>query len=675
MGRFLVAPPVPPASNPLRRLVRRVRRRLRELVRGETDDTFFPIHDLNRVNPILSECGWIPLVADPIEADTGVAGAKRFILALLASRPSLRRRFPDALSAGPDGPFARWLLAHGADEVYLTGAGLANVRAAFLARPEQGGQRIYEYREDLRGEFPLGPTPQGRGEFLAWFARHGTHEDKLPVEDGVWWLFAADERPDRGLLGLFASQPTWQAAVPHGATVFGWEALKDYLRREHGAGGRWLRRARWRPTLRPWDELTVLRRTDPKLDASFPKAAAEAGDADAVLRWVADRRLPRPPRAWRDGLRADLRDRLPTTPGVNVLAHFTYPSGLQEAAVGLVRDLHACGARVCRRDLPVLCLRDPADTEPYQDPELFDTTIYVTATNTFPSKWYPRTGLNPRPGIRHIACWYWELDRLPAEWVPELRWADEVWAATRFMADAFRRSLSVPVVPMLPGLEVPAFAPKPRHHFRLPEDRFLFLFAFDMGSVQERKNPLAVVEAFRRAVRPADRAHLAIKVSRGSSDPKGLAALAAACRASDITLIDRVLPRADTLALLGSADCYVSLHRSEGLGLGMAETMYLGKPVVATGYSGNMDFMTADTARLVDYRMVPIERDDLPYPKGCEWADPSVEHAASHLRWVLDNRDEAAALGGRAARHIREVMSPAAAAKRVGERLKLLRGT
>ena len=184
---------------------------------------------------------------------------------------------------------------------------------------------------------------------------------------------------------------------------------------------------------------------------------------------------------------------------MNVVGHFRYASGLQEAAFGVVKGLRRAGFRTSLRDLPVTFPCDWRDRERYQGLEVFDTTVYVAAVNTFPAEWYPLAGLHMRPGVRRIAVWYWELEELPAAWTDKLGWADEVWAPTRFIADCFRKYVSVPVVPMLPGVELPPFPVKPRSYFGLPDDRFTFLFSFDMASVMERKNPLGLIAAFRQA--------------------------------------------------------------------------------------------------------------------------------------------------------------------------------
>ena len=125
-------------------------------------------------------------------------------------------------------------------------------------------------------------------------------------------------------------------------------------------------------------------------------------------------------------------------------------------------------------------------------------------------------------------------------------------------------------------------------------------------------------------------------------------------------------------ALFASVDSYVSLHRSEGLGLGMAQAMYLGKPVIGTGYSGNLEFMNADNSLLVNFAMTELEEDSGPYERGTHWAAPDAEHAASLMRWVYENRAASAALGARAAQDIRRTLDPQTTAREIRERVQEL---
>jgi glycosyltransferase involved in cell wall biosynthesis len=334
----------------------------------------------------------------------------------------------------------------------------------------------------------------------------------------------------------------------------------------------------------------------------------------------------------------------------------------------LVAALHRAGYETSLRDLPFDFRPDPRAARKL-GLERFDTTILVGAVNSFAPEWYRAAGLWMRPGVRRIGVWYWELERIPAGWGPKLAWADEVWAPTRFIADAVAPEVRVPVRVMSPGLELPAFTPLPRGHFALPADRTLFLFAFDMASRMPRKNPLGLIDAFRRAFRPDEPAELVIKTSRGADHPAEFDHLRRACEANRVRLIERTLPRAELLALMNCCDAFVSLHRSEGLGLGMAEAMLMGKPVIASGYSGNLDFMTADTAYLVRCGRTACGPGVDPYPPDMQWADPDPDHAAELMRLVYDHPAEAKATGERAARHARELLSVDAYSKRLAAAL------
>jgi len=210
-----------------------------------------------------------------------------------------------------------------------------------------------------------------------------------------------------------------------------------------------------------------------------------------------------------------------------------------------------------------------------------------------------------------------------------------------------------------------------RARFGLSPDEFVFLFSFDFNSFVARKNPEAVIAAFRRAFADGTRGvRLLIKSTNGERFRDRLDALRRDV-ADDprIEVRDAFLTREEMFGLQNVADCYVSLHRSEGYGLGMAESMYLGKPVIATRYSGNLDFMDDENSLLVDFNMVPLRRGDYPYWKGQSWADADAGHAASLMRRVFDDRAYASELGARGAASIRRTNSRAVCGEAVHKRL------
>jgi glycosyltransferase involved in cell wall biosynthesis len=214
-----------------------------------------------------------------------------------------------------------------------------------------------------------------------------------------------------------------------------------------------------------------------------------------------------------------------------------------------------------------------------------------------------------------------------------------VWAGSRFVADAFAAVTTKPVHHVPITIPEPVCAARDRASF-VPladlGDRFVFLVVFDHLSVTERKNPVGAIEAFCRAFAPGEGPVLVVKSMNGSARwPQHQHVLYAAGDRPDIRVWDEHLDRRDQMALVRSADCLVSLHRSEGLGLHLAEAMWLGVPTIATRYSGNIDFMDDDCALMVDAGRTPVVGGQGVYPSTAVWADPDLAQAADHMRRLV----------------------------------------
>ena len=235
-------------------------------------------------------------------------------------------------------------------------------------------------------------------------------------------------------------------------------------------------------------------------------------------------------------------------------------------------------------------------------------------------------------GKRTIGVWAWEASTVPPGWDAAFALVDEIWTYSEYVTSALSPASPVPVVTLPQPVLAPAAAPGP-----LPldlGDAFTFLFAFDFFSTARRKNPVGLVEAFKQAFEPGE-AQLVIKTFNGDVKPESLAQLErAAAGRDDIHVLDRFLPVEQKDALLARADAYVSLHRSEGFGLSLAEAMLLGKPVIATGYSGNLQFMTPANSWLVGYELVRVGEGVEIYPPDARWAEPDLGHAAELMREV-----------------------------------------
>jgi glycosyltransferase involved in cell wall biosynthesis len=339
-------------------------------------------------------------------------------------------------------------------------------------------------------------------------------------------------------------------------------------------------------------------------------------------------------------------------------------------ALTMVDALRHTGLSVSCRDVPTQSIREHSGRDALDGLESFATTIVNLPIDLRLDEVFHRAGLWRRPGVKRIASAWWELEQVPPEFAGWAADYDEIWAPTRFIADAIQRITSKPVRAMLPGLELPAVEPLPKERFGIDPHAYTFLFVFDFNSRMPRKNPLGLIRAFRQAFRRSERVQLVIKVSAGHQlfhDHRRQ--LQGAADREGVRIIDAMLTRGELLGLTACCDCYVSLHRSEGFGLTIAEAMLLGKPAIATGYSGNLDFMTPDNSRLVDYRRVPIVDDIPPYPKGFLWAEPSVEHAAELMRWMYEHPAESRTLGERAQHDLRELLSLGAYGRRLREAL------
>jgi len=364
-------------------------------------------------------------------------------------------------------------------------------------------------------------------------------------------------------------------------------------------------------------------------------------------------------------------------PAVTVVGYPFSLTGMGEHARSVCRALWAAGAEPGLVDVDASAVTPDADVSrrfrPYLRPGL-GTEVNLFCINA--DEVERVTALLDAGAFaraRNVIYPAWELAALPAAWTPLLERFDEVWAPSAFIRDAIAPAVRRPVLHMPLAVELKLSAFLGRRWFGTPEDAFVVLFFFDAASFSDRKNPGGVLAAFERlaARRPDAPLHCVIKF-RGAPGTEGerraledrLAALGGRVQAINADLSDNEIKN-----LVRNADVFVSLHRSEGFGRGMAEAMALGRPAVATGYSGNLDFMSPDTSRLVDCELVPVPPGAYPHGEGQVWADPSPEHAADLIEALLDDPAAAAELGRRARRHMRTHFSARAVGLRYCARL------
>jgi glycosyltransferase involved in cell wall biosynthesis len=271
-----------------------------------------------------------------------------------------------------------------------------------------------------------------------------------------------------------------------------------------------------------------------------------------------------------------------------------------------------------------------------------------------------------------LGYWFWEMPVFPQNLHFAYEQVDEIIVASEYNRRAIAEFTSKPVTLIPPAIEVEIKSALSRLELNLQEEAFIFLHVCDVLSMPQRKNPLGVIQAFRRAFaeQPQLEVCLVIKLSNLEFQSE-LASDVHAAIAQDprIQLIEGYLERNTLNNLFNSCDCYVSLHRAEGFGLPIAEAMYLGKPVIATHWSGNVDFMDAQNSLPVSYTLVELQEDVGPYQKGQWWAEPDLADAGAKMLSLAMSPQQARCLGEQAARTIRANYSPRVVAQLLRQRV------
>jgi glycosyltransferase involved in cell wall biosynthesis len=268
-------------------------------------------------------------------------------------------------------------------------------------------------------------------------------------------------------------------------------------------------------------------------------------------------------------------------------------------------------------------------------------------------------------GRANVGYWYWETEDFPAAWHDRFAYFDEIWVASEFCRAAIAASSDIPVVVVPPPVtleDLPPTAPSPSGNAP-----FRFLTICDAESVIERKNPLGAVRAFARAFPTDSRVALTVKIANAANAPGLVESLGRAAGSARVEIDTSGVTRGDVERLLASCDACVSLHRSEGFGLPIAEAMALGKPVVATAYSGPVDFLDETTGYPVRWTPAVLDRARGPYPAGTRWAEPDEAHAAEALRRVVSDRSEALRRGQAAKRRMESAYGLEPAGRRLAE--------
>lgn len=555
---------------------------------------------------------------------------------------------------------------------------------------------IWQDRLDLRTTYDLA-TPHGRIELLKWWFLYG-HKEYTRVD----WQVLPDclELVWHGPQGRFPL-PAFLSAI-----VSGRNDLRPLHDLEAEAG--WLGSLQW------WSQSghaeygvpgwalqwhTALRRELHRIAAAFNAKNAGAAHALPYLAFAVRQLRPdlraafdvaQPEeceqfQAWwaangqaeYASLIALFEDPDRQVPGLNVIGYAQGVIGIAEDVRMAVRSLSHAQVPVAVIDAP---MPGPAPRDHTLDDLLTTQPVHRFSLYCLPPPELGRLAMEGgtrllKSGTYNIGGPHWELPMWPRHLAGVFDALDEVWTYTEFVRQAIAPLTSKPVLKVPLAVEVNTAIGRNRPALGLPEDRFLFLVMFDGNSWLSRKNPLAAVQAFAKAFQDNRHVGLVIKAMGLDRSSAGWQAVEAVIKDDTrVTVIDKTLSRDELTTLSASCDAYVSLHRAEGFGRIIAETMLLGVPTITTNFSGNTDFCLPTTSYLVDGPLVPLRREDYIFAEGQHWCDPDVDQAAQQMQRLFEDRAHTSALVQAARDLIRSQYSPAAAGAAYRQRLMALKG-
>jgi glycosyltransferase involved in cell wall biosynthesis len=562
----------------------------------------------------------------------------------------LRKDLRDNFASTDDPSFEEWWLIKGRQEfagwadsltndqatALFTSTGAATIAGVQLDVPKLA-TLLAKYRPDAVKEFDKDGKLQNE-LFFAWVVVRGLAEHKL-AQHAPRNLVAALDQPVPDTY----SKPD-EAAVPAATLLMYllWRLMDDatqQARSIYTAHGR-LAYLGWFFNVVDTLSIAPLVAGRWKAWAQSPEGAAALATQKttaAKLPWLAPKPAPTQSTAQADkpfglniygfaygelGIGEDLRMAVECCEAAGIAYHVVNV----DAGDARQADLHLKGKVSDGNKLP-----------PYNT-NLFCLPAFDTVSRVFMQK-----GAEVFEGYRNIGWWPWELSVFPTAWKPYVfELVDEVWASSTFLEGMYKRATDKPVKLVPLAVSVARMKPYPRKHYGLPEKKFLFLYIFDFNSSVARKNPMAALQAFKHAFKPSDNTvGLVLKtMNTKPNNPEWQAFLKECQTDKRIHLITETLERPEVLGLINACDAYVSLHRAEGFGRTLAEAMLLGKPVVATNYSGNVDYMTQSSTYLVAANLINIKEGEYQWSDLEDtqvWADVSIASAAGELIKSIKN--------------------------------------
>lgn len=620
----------------------------------------------------------LDLYAENLAKDSAMA----CVLAIYDRRPDLRDAFPGAFSDS-DGyrGFGAWLASFGPVEEGVDDAMLSSfqqVEAGFY-------KTIHAYfgSLELMAKHQILFQDRAIAALICSFSRSLIQFPQLAWSHVLVFERVAKSRRNDLLLASLRYNPYVRAQIGGVPSAFNLDRIREYLA-NHGADSalgevvQALLKGNW---ISPMAQFRAFWAGNRDLRDLFPDAGTSPAQTLQCAYHVLDR-----PGLWTSRSGWDVWARRliaachqPLQPGVNLVGYMGAATGIGESARSISRQLAAIGI-ACSKTVLASGFQEPlesidADLKTlYGAPDpTFDLNIIVANAHDFPRvrEWLPQ---DIWPGRLNLGYWVWETEALPGRFGETARGLDAILTPSEYSASAIRRAVDIPVhvVPHSPDFAALGEARSDRAAFGLAPDVLVYGYFFDCKSELERKNPAGLIDAFRLAFKDREDVALILKVNSPAPGAYHYEQLKVRASGLNVVWLEEPLDRQKTCNLMASLDVYVSLHRAEGFGLTMAEAMVIGKPVIATGYSGNMEFMDSGCALLVDHEVITTRRAYGPYPAGSRWSEPCTRHAAE-LMHLLTSKKRREQLGGQARSHVDGMLGTAVVARRLGRAMATVR--
>lgn len=333
-------------------------------------------------------------------------------------------------------------------------------------------------------------------------------------------------------------------------------------------------------------------------------------------------------------------DRVKFKRGINLIAPITHDTGLGQSSRLVAKEIEASGILFGIKNFSVS--RNVSSTDRTFEHKLSDTLEYGVNLihinmHEFEKSIY-ELGKESFDHHYNIAFWLWEMEEFPTEWIPMIRHLDEIWTPSEFTSNAIRKVTKKKVVTIPYHVTAETDPSVTRKLLGLPEDAFLFLMMFDKNSVSERKNPMGVINAFKKAFKTSD-SNVGLVIKINNLDEKEVDKLKDLLDGYQVYFVREMFSKAQVNQFINIMDVYVSLHRAEGFGLVLAEAMLLGVPTISTNYSSTTEFQDRDCSCLVDWQRKKVGADIYPYKKENTWAEPNIDQAAEYMKKLYADRE------------------------------------